>query len=495
MNIKEIIIKNFRCFNDKTIELAQPDGSPGSGLTILIGENGNGKTTVLESINYITENKFTAENKLKINDFCNYEEPIDITATISDIKCMSGSDFYKDYYFEVNGIKFVAKSRDTKARNKILSSSFDIKNIFIPKGKYTKPGGSDGKDVDSRDLVFGNNQIIDEDINIFYFDKNRTRQMSVGNYKTTMEKIIDELNWRFIKNLNQADKDAMVKNISGDYFAQIEKVISGNPGSKLADELSKFFDNQEYKKLRIDLLNLLHPFESSFFVLRDSDKLDQKLVANLGSGVEMITTILLLRMISSGSKGSIVYLVDEPEMHLHPKAQEKLLELLIDESKDKQVIISTHSPYMFKGIFSTNAKLLVMKRNDNGEIEILDSKNSGWGLFGSNSPTWGEINYFAYDMSSIEFHNELYGFVQAKAIDEDGKYEKTEEFDNYLLAYNSSIDLDWIHEKSSGDFNYKVTLQTYIRNSIHHPENTKNLIYTTEQLKESIVKLIEILGS
>lgn len=33
-------------------------------------------------------------------------------------------------------------------------------------------------------------------------------------------------------------------------------------------------------------------------------------------------------------------------------------------------------------------------------------------IFGERSPSWGEINYFAFDIPSIEFHNELYGFCK-----------------------------------------------------------------------------------
>lgn len=50
MIYKEISISGFRGFNEsKKIELAIPNRSFGSGLTILVGENNSGKTTILES--------------------------------------------------------------------------------------------------------------------------------------------------------------------------------------------------------------------------------------------------------------------------------------------------------------------------------------------------------------------------------------------------------------------------------------------------------------
>ncbi len=37
-----------------------------------------------------------------------------------------------------------------------------------------------------------------------------------------------------------------------------------------------------------------------------------------------------------------------------------------------------------------------------------------------------------------------------------------------------------------------ITLQTYIRNYFHHPENDENARYTYDELKLSIAKMVEI---
>jgi DNA repair exonuclease SbcCD ATPase subunit len=54
MFIKKIEIKNFRIFpSDKNFEIDNikiPNGNLGSGLTVLVGENGCGKTTILEAL-------------------------------------------------------------------------------------------------------------------------------------------------------------------------------------------------------------------------------------------------------------------------------------------------------------------------------------------------------------------------------------------------------------------------------------------------------------
>ena len=137
----------------------------------------------------------------------------------------------------------------------------------------------------------------------------------------------------------------------------------------------------------------------------------------------------------------------------------------------------------------------------------LFSKNKGmnkvdagkkFDLFGLSSPTWGEINHNAFGVLSFEFHNELYGFIQAKAILEDEKYYKPIDFDAYLFdKSNKAIKIDQRYKHLKSDksvIEYPTTLPTKIRNIIHHPENTNNTKFTDQELKNSIESLISILA-
>lgn len=507
IHIKKLTIQNYKCFESESMVFGVPNGNKGSGLNILIGENGNGKTAVLEAINYLTLNTYTAENKLSISDFNDFKREIQIEAETDEFSCGSSIDFHKGWSFKSKGISFTAKSRDTKERGKLLSSPFQFHSRFDPvDDQYLKGDGSiamDGskevKKIDGRDKIFGNARIGDNDgLNIFFFDKNRTRQITTGNYKTTFEKICDDLNWKFVKNLTEDNISTIVNNVSGEYFKTVEKVASKNVGKKTAKDLRDFFDKDEFEKIKIELLDLLHPFSNSFFALRQADDLTQISVRSLGSGIEIILTLLILKNIAGVSKGSVIYLIDEPELHLHPKAQESLIELLLEESKTKQIIVSTHSPYFFKSAISQDATLLLLTRDSKEKIVISDARHMGWGLF-PWSPSWGEINFFAYGMATIEFHDELYGYLHenyiGKASDKDDADERSKQGDFELkyLQEKLPITRKWTREiggvaKDEED----VTLPTFIRNKVHHPENRtmQDSRFSEDDLRASTQELV-----
>ena len=53
--IKSLYCLGFRGFSQKhVLNLAVPNGTPGSGLTVLVGPNGGGKSTLVECFNKIS---------------------------------------------------------------------------------------------------------------------------------------------------------------------------------------------------------------------------------------------------------------------------------------------------------------------------------------------------------------------------------------------------------------------------------------------------------
>lgn len=83
-----------------------------------------------------------------------------------------------------------------------------------------------------------------------------------------------------------------------------------------------------------------------------------------GSGE--FSVVMLVDTICSLPEKSLI-LLDEPEVSLHPGAQQRLLEFLVQQVKSKkhQIVFGTHSPYMVRGLPPDAIKNLFLDPSDN----------------------------------------------------------------------------------------------------------------------------------
>lgn len=85
----------------------------------------------------------------------------------------------------------------------------------------------------------------------------------------------------------------------------------------------------------------------------------------LGDGV--ITVIRILLHLYASRTNPLI--IDEPELSLHPEAQKKLLKVMAEFSENRQIMISTHSPYFINWEYLQNGAVL-------NRIVKLEDKNS-----------------------------------------------------------------------------------------------------------------------
>ena len=70
------------------------------------------------------------------------------------------------------------------------------------------------------------------------------------------------------------------------------------------------------------------------------------------------------------SKKSDLIVIDEPELSLHPAFQKRVIDLLLEYSKDRQIIITTHSPYFVSlNAIVNGGGLIRTYKNDIGNIK------------------------------------------------------------------------------------------------------------------------------
>ena len=81
--------------------------------------------------------------------------------------------------------------------------------------------------------------------------------------------------------------------------------------------------------------------EGSYF-LKFKNGTDSHSSDGLGEGI--ISIFSIVDSLYDSNAGDVI-VIDEPELSLHPMLQKRVFKLLKDYSKDRQIIISTHSPY------------------------------------------------------------------------------------------------------------------------------------------------------
>lgn len=121
-------------------------------------------------------------------------------------------------------------------------------------------------------------------------------------------------------------------------------------------------------------------------------------IADVGFGVSQTLPVLVALLVAE--PGQLVY-IEEPEIHLHPRAQSAMAQVLADAAKrGVQVVIETHSQLLLLGIQTLVAegklspdlvKLHWFKRRNDGSTEITSADLDGAGAFGDWPEDFAEV--------------------------------------------------------------------------------------------------------
>lgn len=470
MFIKDIIIKNFRRFREQGLSVNVPDlNNEGSGLTVIVGENGCGKTSLLDAIS-LPLLSYKAEN-LSIEDFHNPEEDVLVKLIANDnftVKPVIGNND-----FQSKGLSFQGRLRQ-RERRLYLSSSIVQEQLFLRANGHTDPPDGHANLRVSVNHPFAGKRFDENDI--VFLDKNRTYQIRTGTYNSTrFDRITEDLNHQYTKNSMPE-----VNNLNENILTAWENVQN--------DFLNKAREHfREISGTDIDLyfINNWQPFSKSFFAhKKDNNQLIP--IHMIGSGYEMVFSLLYSFYLAEKSEKQLIILIDEPELHLHPSLQKDFVKILLEFSKTSQIIATSHSPLLVKQLSSNEKTVKVLKlMNGSTTIEPTEKRVLPY-------VSYNETNYLAFDLYTEEYHNELYGRIQEK----EEKF-SLNEIEDYLVAKSIRKDKTWTREKDGIPEDPKqVTLQTFIRNKIHHPENVtmQGEQYSDEELERSIDQMREILN-
>lgn len=222
-------------------------------------------------------------------------------------------------------------------------------------------------------------------------------------------------------------------------------------------------------------------------------------IDSLSTGEKQIVFrgIFLLRNLNK-LKGGIL-LIDEPELSLHPKWQNKILRyyqtLFTDPVSGElqvQIILATHSERILSSAFDEpNKNGVIVLRNEGGNISASIVNAPGV----LPSVTSAETTYLAYDVPTVDYHIELFSYIQRINGSRNGEL-NVKQTDDYILsngAYNPAKHArpDTFTNPRNNHTTHYSTLPTFIRNRIDHPNPVDT--FTSDQLKLSVELMREII--
>ncbi|WP_319590178.1 AAA family ATPase [uncultured Draconibacterium sp.] len=480
MYIKELTTKFYKSIgsNLETLTFGIPNGNIGSGLNIFIGENNTGKSTIFEAFDFL-RNKPSKPKSSIVNKSNPDKDAIvdivfkgDIDSVIEEFSQDNKKSVFRARVYEIDGAEHLKLQRSTEGKSpiKIWNSETGIydnvsgidapvKGMFEANFVWADTNPNDEAKFGSSTIT-GN--LIGEILNSF--TEHEEYQTFLEQYDTTFNNEASNLKQQ-LSDIEQRTQNIFQEQFgAGNIQFQFEPIAPSN-----------FFKNV---KVYID--------DGTETVMDEKGSGMQRAVA---LAMVQVYADILRQQPDTDLRKPLFLFIDEPEICLHPKAQDKLFNALLELSRSNQIFIATHSPYFLSSEHVRDMNLFVCKQGEDGP-EISNISSSG---FFPWSPTWGEINYMAFDMPTVELHNELYGRLQ-----EVTENWTLKDFDDYLESQGIPKDKSWTEEKKGViGSTFDRTLMTFIRNKIHHPENTTMLgsDYTSEELKNSIDSMIAILNT
>lgn len=389
MKITEIKITNYRGIKENQTVLL-------SNFSSIVGQNDSGKSIILNAIASFLNPK---EYPVTFSDFNDINNPIEITCTFIEeglvnlIESKVKSKVKKEDGLE----EFVSELvvNNTITIKKIINSpkkSFDTEQVLINDYEEDEFAFLYGKNDEKLNNIISSNEII-----IPIQGKGRNSKLE------KIKHINDYCNSRSIvksfKFINDEFKICSilpdVELFKADYGLEADTKFKTNSVTEITEYFSQESENEnklgklekeietEMQKEALSVKGYMDDYVSSLqkveikptIVWKDAIKSvdvsfqfegDSKPIpmSHKGSGYRRLFMVARFRYLAEKNKGlKVIYLIEEPETFLHPKAQNDLLNAFRDLSIDNQVIITTHSP-VFAG--ATNINSIVLSKKDNG---------------------------------------------------------------------------------------------------------------------------------
>lgn len=340
MKFERIEIKNFRNFEDIKIDL--------SNKNIFFGLNDVGKTNFLYALRYVFDKDIRKLN-LVDSDFHNkqFDKPIEIIVTL-DISDVYDSDCQKLRA----QLKGALQSKHNKVYIRLLAEYNKNELIALPLLYW-------GGDLDNLQEMKQRGYLyeIDYVFNVIYID-------SYVDLYSLFKKNVSQL----IKNENDDDKAALA-NIQKT-VDELNNNISSLSGikefeSRLTPECQKFRDEGISVSIKSEIA-VKGLYSNIIPYIKQND--DDNLYPTAGEGRKKLLAYSIFDILAdeNSEKKITLFLIEEPENHLHKSMQIALSQILFTDTKYTYLFVTTHSPFVLYEMDNVNLVRIYSDRKING---------------------------------------------------------------------------------------------------------------------------------
>ncbi|MEW7289958.1 AAA family ATPase [Aquimarina sp. 2304DJ70-9] len=488
MRIRKIELENHPILNNLKLDFTDKDGNSIDTI-ILAGENGTGKTSILDLLYEFSMFKLNGEkrNEKRTFEIELSKEELEAISYFENIKYNFKDGFLDNiltfvFDFNISGTwnHIKVEFTDSKNQRKTITGNFlhepeirsklrciysDVEINYTPK---------EIRSVTAKDL--------DQDKGTSY--------KSDGNLATEITQLLVD-----------------IQAVDSQEFSQWAKQ---NIGSKIDDSkidkrikrFTKAFETIFPSKQFLGIQNINNQKQVLF-------QEDEKIMSidQLSSGEKQIVFRGGFLLKDKETNVGSIFLIDEPEISLHPKWQIEILNFYKNiinsgQEDDPQLFVATHSPFIIHNPNRRNDKVIILTKTGKGIISTLKKPEFySW----TNSKIVKEA--FQIDFNYVNERNKL--FVEGET---DEKYlNKTIEI--FKLQKKLSFDISWIgriNEKGNVEFTgdtalnhaksffvansdiIKSKIVLYYDSDTNKPEENYNNLFIRKMPKNDLNKTFKI---
>lgn len=413
MEIQSINLKNIGHFKDINIPFAPlEEGKP--RVTVFIGNNGSGKTNILKSLvtalswlparirtergrgldipeEVIHNDEYSAS--VSLNVLLHKRE---VSWTLSKARRGKKNQFSSD-------LKAISESADIYRKKLTENSEVDLPlMVFYPversvldiplkirtKHDFNQLDAYDNAlemGVDFRRFFewFRTREDIDNEERLFYeLEKQSSNIDKTSELIDKTSELLDSI-LNLMVELKNSDESSMSMQISKKMEElklaekQMDEIMKNDedtsklcldvPLKSVKQAIKEFTDFENIwvkRKPKLRMVVTKNNQELNVFQLSQGEKSLMALVGDIARRLAMLNPTL-----DAPLEGEGIIIIDEADLHLHPKWQRQLIDRLTKTFPNCQFILSTHSPLVI-----SDSKDIVVYSLENGEIQLLPSQ-------------------------------------------------------------------------------------------------------------------------